>query len=447
MIITKRALSRRTVLRGLGASVALPFLDAMVPALSMGAAAATPARRYGFFYMPNGVAMNHTGVNYWKPQTTGADFEFSPILKPLEPFRDQLTVVSGLHNRTAESLGDGNGDHTRSTGSWLTGTHIKRTEGSDLRAGTSADQVIASQFKKDTPLPSLELAILPNSVTGGCDTGYSCAYGTTLSWASPTTPLPTQSSPRLVFEQLFGDGGPASQQLLAARTKKSILDSTIQEMAGLQAKLGPADRSTVSDYLDVLREVERRIQQTEAKNAESPLPEYDRPGIGTPERFDDHAKLMFDLQHLAFQADITRVTTFMYGAEQRARMYPEIGLNESHHSMSHHGNNTENLAKYTKLCTWHVELFAYLVGKMRDTPDGDGTLLDHSMLMIGGGMSDGNIHSHMDDPIALVGGAGGSKGNKHVAMQMGTPLSNLLVGIINRAGVPIDSFGDSTGSI
>jgi hypothetical protein len=447
MIITKRALSRRTVLRGLGASVALPFLDAMVPALSMGAAAATPARRYGFFYMPNGVAMNHTGVNYWKPQTTGADFEFSPILKPLEPFRDQLTVVSGLHNRTAESLGDGNGDHTRSTGSWLTGTHIKRTEGSDLRAGTSADQVIASQFKKDTPLPSLELAILPNSVTGGCDTGYSCAYGTTLSWASPTTPLPTQSSPRLVFEQLFGDGGPASQQLLAARTKKSILDSTIQEMAGLQATLGPADRSTVSDYLDVLREVERRIQQTEAKNAESPLPEYGRPGIGTPERFDDHAKLMFDLQHLAFQADITRVTTFMYGAEQRARMYPEIGLNESHHSMSHHGNNTENLAKYTKLCTWHVELFAYLVGKMRDTPDGDGTLLDHSMLMIGGGMSDGNIHSHMDVPIALVGGAGGSKGNKHVAMQMGTPLSNLLVGIINRAGVPIDSFGDSTGSI
>jgi hypothetical protein len=447
MIITKRALPRRTVLRGLGATLALPFLDAMVPALSTGATAATPARRYGFFYMPNGVAMNHTGVNYWKPQTTGPDFEFSPILKPLEPFRDQLTVVSGLHNRAAESLGDGNGDHTRSTGSWLTGTHIKRTEGSDLRAGTSADQVIASQYKKDTPLPSLELAILPNSVTGGCDTGYSCAYGTTLAWASPTTPLPTQSSPRLVFEQLFGDGGPASQQLLAARTKKSILDSTIQEMAGLQAKLGPADRSTISDYLDVLREVERRIQQTEAKNAESPLPEYDRPGIGTPERFDDHARLMFDLQHLAFQADITRVTTFMYGAEQRARMYPEIGLNESHHSMSHHGNNPENLAKYTKLCTWHVELFAYLVDKMRNTPDGDGTLLDHSMLMIGGGMSDGNIHSHMDVPIALVGGASGVKGNQHIAMQMGTPLSNLLVGVIKSAGVPIDSFGDSTGVI
>jgi len=227
MIITKTALSRRTVLRGLGVSLALPLLDAMVPALSPLAAAAKPVRRYGFFYMPNGVAMNHTGVNYWKPANVGSGFEFSQILKPLEPFRNQVTVVSGLHNRSAESLGDGNGDHTRSTGSWLTGTHIKRTEGSDLRAGVSVDQIIASQFKKETPLASLELAILPNSVTGGCDTGYSCAYGTTLAWASPTTPLPTQSSPRLVFEQLFGDGGPASEQIAAARTKNSILDSAI----------------------------------------------------------------------------------------------------------------------------------------------------------------------------------------------------------------------------
>ena len=445
MIITKKALSRRTVLRGIGVSLALPYLDAMVPALS--AVTAKPAQRFGFFYMPNGVAMNHTGVNYWKPQTVGPDFEFSPILSPLESYRKQVMVISGLHNRAAESLGDGNGDHTRSTASWLTGTHIKRTEGSDLRAGTSVDQVIASQYKKDTPLPSLELAILPNSVTGGCDTGYSCAYGTTLAWSSPTTPLPTQSSPRLVFEQLFGDGGSAEHQRTAARTKGSLLDSAIQEMNGLQAKLGPADRSTVSDYLDVLREVERRIQQTEAKNAESPAAEYERPGIGVPERFDDHAKLMFDLQHLAFQADITRVTTFMYGAEQRARMYPEIGLNESHHSMSHHGNAPDNLAKYTKLCTWHVELFAYLVEKMRNTPDGDGTLLDHSLLMIGGGMSDGNIHSHMDVPIALVGGANGFKGNQHMAMKMGTPLSNLLVAVANHSGVPIDSFGDSSSAI
>ena len=444
MIITKKALSRRTVLRGMGVTLALPLLDAMVPALSMAATAAKPVRRYGFFYMPNGVAMNHTGVNYWKPQTVGADFEFSPILKPLEPFRKQVTVVSGLHNRSAESLGDGNGDHTRSTGSWLTGTHIKRTEGSDLHAGISVDQVIASQFRKETALPSLELAILPSSVTGGCDTGYSCAYGTTLSWASPTTPLPTQSSPRLVFEQLFGDGGPVAQQVAAARTKNSILDSAIQEMAGLRTKLGAADRSTVSDYLDVLREVERRIQQTEAKNAQSPLPQYERPGIGVPERFDDHTKLMFDLQCLAFQGDITRVTTFMYGAEQRARMYPEIGLNESHHSMSHHGDNPENLLKYAKLCTWHVELFSYLIEKMRATPDGDGNLLDHSLMMIGGGMSNGNIHSHMDVPIVLVGGAGNLRGNRHVATPMGTPLSNLLANLVNRAGLPVESFGDST---
>jgi len=447
MIITKMALPRRTFLRGMGISLALPLLDAMVPALSAVATAAKPVHRYGFFYMPNGVAMNHTGVNFWKPKSAGLDFEFSPILKPLEPFRNQTTVVSGLHNRAAESLGDGNGDHTRSTGSWLTGTHIKRTEGSDLHAGISVDQVIASQFRRETALPSLELAILPGSVTGGCDTGYSCAYGTTLAWASPTTPLPTQSSPRLVFEQLFGDGGPASQQLAAARTKNSILDSAIQEMAALRQKLGPADRSTVADYLEVLREVERRIQQTEARNAQSPLPEYERPGIGVPERFDDHAKLMFDLQCLAFQGDVTRVTTFMYGAEQRARMYPEIGLNESHHSMSHHGDNPENLQKYAKLCTWHVQLFSYLVEKMRATPDGDGNLLDHSLMMIGGGMSNGNIHSHMDVPIALVGGAGGLRGNRHIVTPMGTPLSNLLVSLVNRAGVPVDSFGDSTGAL
>jgi hypothetical protein len=448
MIITKKALPRRTVLKGIGLTLALPFLDAMVPALSAAAnTVAKPARRYGFFYMPNGVAMNHTGVNFWKPKTEGADFEFSPILSPLEPFRNQVTVVSGLHNRSAESLGDGNGDHTRSTGSWLTGTHIKRTEGSDLRAGISVDQIIAAQFRKETALPSLELAILPNSVTGGCDTGYSCAYGTTLAWASPTTPLPTQSSPRLVFEQLFGDGGPASQQLAAARKKNSILDSAIQEMAALRTKLGPSDRSTVSDYLDVLREVERRIQQTEEKNAQSPLPAYERPGIGVPERFDDHAKLMFDLQCLAFQGDVTRVTTFMFGGEQRARMYPEIGLNESHHSMSHHGDNPDNLLKYAKLCTWHVQLFSYLIEKMRATPDGDGSLLDHSLMMIGGGMSNGNIHSHMDVPIALVGGAGEIKGNRHIAAPMGTPLSNLLVSVVNRAGIPVESFGDSTGAL
>jgi hypothetical protein len=435
MFITKRHLSRRMVLRGMGATLALPFLDAMVPAGSLLAQTAAKGKpRVAFVYFPHGAVMEQ-----WTPATEGAGFELTPIIKPLEAFKSQLTIVSGLGNKAA----DGSSVHATAPGTWLSGVAPRPTH--EPYGGVTADQIAAQFLGQDTPLPSLELAILPNSVTGGCDTGYSCAYGTTLAWASPTTPLPTQASPRLVFEQLFGDGGPASAQLAATRVKNSILDSAIDEMNKLKAKLGARDRGAVSDYLDVLREVERRIQQTEAKNAESPLPEYDRPGIGTPERFDDHAKLMFDLQHLAFQGDITRVTTFMYGGEQRARMYPEIGLNESHHSMSHHGDNPENLRKYAKLCTWHVELFAYLVEKMRNTPDGDGTLLDHSMLMIGGGMSNGNIHSHMDVPIALVGGGIGLKGNRHIATPMGTPLSNLHVSLANGAGVPIDSFGDSTG--
>jgi hypothetical protein len=445
MIITKMALPRRTFLRGMGITLALPLLDAMVPALT--AQVNTPAKtinRYGFFYLPNGVAMNHTGVDYWKPKTTGANFEFSPILKPLEPFRNQLSVVSGLHHRSAESLGDGNGDHTRGTGTWLTGTHIKRTEGSDIRAGVSADQVIAARYGRETPLPSLELAILPNAVTGGCDTGYSCAYGTTVSWSSPSTPLPTQSSPRLVFEQLFGDGGPASQQLAQLRRKNSILDSATDEMARLQAKLGPTDRAKVSDYLDVLREVERRIQRAEANNATSPLPDYERPGMGVPERFDDHVKLMFDLQCLAFQGDVTRVSTFMFGKELSARMYPEIGLNEQHHSMSHHRDDPAEMEKYAKLCTFEAQLFAYFAERMRNTPDGDGNLLDHSLILFGASLSNANIHSHIDMPTVLIGGADGFKGNRHVATKIGTPFSNLLLGMVNHAGIPADSFGDST---
>jgi len=445
MIITKMALPRRTFLRGMGVCLALPLLDSMIPALTaMAKTPANPVYRYGFFYLPNGVAMNHTGVDFWKPKTTGADFEFSRILKPLEAFRDQLSVVSGLHHRSAESLGDGNGDHTRGTGTWLTGAHIKRTEGSDLRAGISADQVIAQQYGKETSLPSLELAILPNAVTGGCDTGYSCAYGTTVSWSSPTTPLPTQSSPRLVFEQLFGDGGTAAQQLADLRKKNSILDSAADELASLQAKLGASDRSKVSEYLDSLREVERRIQRAEVNNAQSPLPDYERPGLGVPERFDDHVKLMFDLQCLAYQGDVTRVSSFMFGKELSARMFPEIGLSEQHHSMSHHGDNPANLEKYAKLCTWQSELFSYLLAKMRATPDGDGNLLDHSLLLYGAGLSNGNIHSHIDMPTALVGGALGFKGNRHIAAPMGTPFSNLLLSLVNHAGIESESFGDST---
>lgn len=447
MIVTKKALPRRTFLRGMGVAVALPLLDAMVPALSaLSKTAANPVRRCGFFYLPNGVAMNHTGIDYWKPKTIGENFEFNQSMESLLPFRNQLTVVSGLHHRSAESLGDGNGDHTRGTGTWLTGMHIKRTEGSDLRAGTSADQVIAQKLGQQTPLPSIELAILPNSVTGGCDTGYSCAYGTTVSWSSPTTPLPTQSSPRLVFEQLFGDGGSSAEQLQALRIKNSILDSVTAEMSSLQAKLGPSDRVKVTEHLDAIREVERRIQLAEANNAASPLPAYERPGIGVPERFDDHVKLMFDLMHLAFQADITRVGTFMFGKELSARMYPEIGLAEQHHSMSHHGDNPEAIAKYAKVVAFEVQLFAYLAEKMQQTADGDGTLLDHSMLLLGASLSNPHIHSHIDMPTAILGG-GMFKGNRHVTAKMGTPFSNLLLNIVNKAGAHQQDFGDSTGDL
>ena len=449
MIITKKAISRRTVLRGVGMTLALPLLDAMVPALTAQAktAAAKRAQRYGFFYLPNGVAMTHADVNYWKPTTVGADFAISPILKPLEAFKDKLTVVSGLHHRSSESIGDGNGDHTRSTGTWLTGSHIKRTEGSDMRAGTSIDQVIAQWGKKETVLPSLELAVLPDNVTNaaGCDAGYSCAYQTTLAWATPTTPLPTQSSPRLVFEQLFGEGGTSADQAALLRQRGSILDSATAELAALEKRLGASERRVVNEYVNSMREVERRIQQAEKSSADSPMVTLDRPGIGMPERFDEHATLMFDLMLLAFQGDITRVSTFMYGAEQRNRPYPEMGFNEGHHAMSHHGDNPENLERYAKLNTWHLSLFASLIDKMAKTQDGDGTLLDHSLMMIGGGMSNANIHSHMDLPIALVGGAGGFKGNRHIATPMGTPMSNLLVKVANNAGIPITEFSDSTG--
>jgi len=285
------------------------------------------------------------------------------------------------------------------------------------------------------------------SLVGACDVGYSCAYSSTLSWLTPTLPLMAENNPRVVFERLFGVNDSTDARARASRLQqdRSILDSITDRVKTLQRKLGAADNRKVNDYLASLRDVERRIQKAEEQSSKD-IPGVERP-VGIPDGFEPHVELLYDLQLLAFQSDLTRVTTFMYGAEQRARMYPEIGLNESHHSMSHHGNAPDNLAKYTKLCTWHVELFAYLVEKMRNTPDGDGTLLDHSLLMIGGGMSDGNIHSHMDVPIALVGGANGFKGNQHMAMKMGTPLSNLLVAVANHSGVPIDSFGDSSSAI
>jgi hypothetical protein len=448
MFIAKTALPRRTFLRGLGASLALPLLDAMVPAMTaLAQTPARPVRRLGFIYLPNGVARNFTGINYWTPVGEGSAFEFSPILAPLAPYRERLVVISGLAQHQADAFDDGaNGDHTRGTSSWLTGVHPKRTEGADVRNGISADQIAAAALGKDTALPSLELAIDLNFLGGQCENSYSCAYMNTLAWSTATTPLPTENNPRIVFERLFGDGGSPEQRLAQARQNRSILDSVIDDLERLQRSLGPSDRTKVADYLDSVREVERRIQGIERRNA-SDLPELTQPA-GIPERFDEHVKLMYELQWLAYRADITRVVTFMLGRELNFRTYPEIGITEGHHGLSHHQDNPTQLSKYARLNTYQTELFSWFLEKLQSTPEGDGTLLDHSLFLYGAGLSNPNLHAHYDLPLALVGGAAGQlKGGRHVVYKEETPMTNLLLSLLDKAGVHAEALGDSTGRL
>ena len=446
MIITRKALPRRTFLRGVGATLALPLLDAMVPALSAAAAAAArPPRRLGFIYLPNGVAMNFKGVNYWTPSREGADFELSTILSPLAAFRKEMLVVSGLNHHQADVLEDGaNGDHTRSTSTWLTGVHPKHTEGADVQNGPSADQIAAAVLGKDTPLPSLELALDLNYLAGNCENGYSCVYMNTLSWSSPTTPLPTENNPRVVFERLFGDGGTSAQRSAQARENLSILDSVTEDLHRLLKTLGPNDRINVDGYVESMREIERRIQATEKTSATSVLPTLDRP-MGIPERFDEHVNLLYDLQWLAFRADITRVVTFMLGRELNFRTYPEIGITEGHHNLSHHGDRAEQLAKYARVNAYQAQLFAGFLEKLRATPDGDGTLLDHSMFLYGAGLSNPNLHAHTNLPLAVFGG--GVKGGRHMVCPPNTPVTNLLLSLLDKSGIPADTLGDSTGRL
>ena len=448
MFITRTALPRRTVLRGLGASLALPFLDAMVPAGTL--LAQTPARptpRIGFIYMPNGVARNFTGINYWTPAGEGTAFELSPILAPLAKFRDRTVVVSGLAQHQADAFDDGaNGDHTRGTSSWLTGVHCKRTEGADVRNGISADQIAAAAIGTTTPLPSLELAIDLNFLAGQCENSYSCAYLNTLAWQSPTAPLPTENNPRIVFERLFGEGGTPAQRQAQARENRSLLDSVMADLSRLQKDLGPADRATVGEYLDAVREIEGRIQRAERRGPDESLAHLDRPA-GIPTRFDEHVKLMFELQWLAFRGDLTRVVTFMLGRELNFRTYPEIGINEGHHGLSHHQDNPAQLAKYARLNTYQTELFAAFLERLRSTPDGDGTLLDHSLFLYGAGLSNPNLHAHYDLPLAVVGGAGGVRGGRHVVFRQETPMTNLLLSMLDRVGAPAETLGDSSGRL
>ena len=443
MMIRKLSLPRRTFLRGLGATVALPLLDAMVPALTAEArTAAAPVRRLGFIYIPNGAVMQE-----WTPAETGPGFALSRILQPLQPYRNQLTVVSGLAHGQAEPLGDGNGEHSRASSTWLNGVHPKQTEGSDVRAGTTADQLAAQHIGRDTPLPSLELAIDLDGLVGNCENGYSCVYLNTVAWRSPTTPLPMENNPRVVFERLFGDGGTTEQRVAEMRRDRSILDSVTDDLANLERSIGKGDRARLDQYLDSIRALERRITLSEAQSADAELPALARP-VGIPDDFEDHVRLMYDLVSLAWQADITRVFTFMLGRELGGRTYPHLGVPDPHHGLSHHRNDPEKLDKLARINTYHVGLFTHLLDSLRTAPDGAGSVLDHSMVMYGGGLGDSNDHAHFDLPeIVVGGGAGRLKGGRHLVYPKDTPVNNLLVSMLDKVGVSAGNFGDATGRI
>ncbi|HEX4134688.1 MAG TPA: DUF1552 domain-containing protein [Bryobacteraceae bacterium] len=440
--ITKKHLSRRTLLRGMGAAVSLPLLDSMVPAsTALAATAANPKSRLGFVYIPHGAVMDK-----WTPATVGAGFEFTPILKPLEPYRDKVVVISGLAAIAAESQGDGGGDHSRCAPCYLSGVHAKRTEGDDIQAGMTIDQIAAEKIGQDTPLPSLELGIEDTGLVGVCDVGYSCAYMNTIAWKSPSTPLPMEINPRVIFEGLFGDGSSEAERLENKRENRSILDSVTQETNRLQKGLGSQDRARIADYLDNVREIERRIQKAE-QQAKANLSVPETP-IGVPESFDEHAKLMFDLQALAYQADITRISTFMLARDLSQRTFPQIGVPEPHHSVSHHGNNPATIAKLAKINNYHMTLVAYFIDKLQKTPDGDGTLLDHSMILYGSSMSNSNEHNHFPLPLLLVGGASGKlQGGRHLKFPERTSLSNMLLAVLDKSGIHMDKLGDSTGML
>ena len=439
MMITRLSLPRRTFLRGMGAAVALPLLDAMVPALS---AATTPVKRLGFIYLPNGAVMQS-----WTPKGEGT-LELSTTLSPLEPYRDQTVVLSRLAHGQAEPLGDGNGDHSRASSVWLNGVHPKHTEGADVQAGITADQIAAAELGKQTPLPSLELAIDLDFLVGNCENGYSCVYMNTVSWRTPMTPLPMENNPRVVFERLFGDGGTREQRLAEMRTDHSILDSVTDDLAHLQRDLGGGDRQRLDQYLDAVRAIERRIQLSEAPGADAELPENLARPAGIPESYEEHVRLMYDLLSLAFQADLTRVFTFMVGRELGGRPYPQIGVPDPHHGISHHRNDPEKLAKLTKINTHHVGLFTHFLERLQSTPDGDGSLLDSSLVLYGAGLGDSNDHLHYDLPVAVVGGKGaGWRGGRHLRYPKDTPMTNLLISMLDKVGLPAEQFGDSTGRL
>jgi hypothetical protein len=440
VIITKKALSRRTFLRGAGTALALPLLDAMMP--SMTALAETPAaperlRRLGYVYIPMGC-----DTSRWTPPVGQRLDDLSFILAPLAPVKKHVTVLGNLELRNAYP-----GTHATSNSAFLSAARAKLTESADYHLGTTADQLAARQLGRDTQLPSLELSMDLMTLAGQCDNGYACVYHNCLSWSSPTTPLPSEAHPRIVFERLFGDGATAAERRASLKKRASLLDSVMGEFAQLNNQLSPADRARVSQYLDTIREVERRIQRAEANAAANPTRDIERP-LGVPDSYADHARLMFDLQILAFQADVTRVITFQLARETSNRTYPEIGVSDPHHPLTHHGNDPKKIEKVARINRFHVSLFAEFLAKLRETPEGSGTLLDHSLLLYGSGMGNPNRHDHDNLPIIVAGGAAGRmKGGRHIRFAKPTPLANLHLTLLDKVGVRLDSFGDSRGKV
>ena len=438
MIITKKALPRRTFLKGIGATLSLPLLDAMVPAATaLAKTPAKPVRRLGYVFMPMGC-----DITRWTPPGGEKLDKLSPILSSLEPVKQDVTIVSNLELANAYP-----GSHATSNSAFLSAAKAKVTESTDYYLGTTADQIAARHIGQSTQLPSLEMAMDLLKLVGQCDNGYACVYQNNLSWSSPTTPLPAEAHPRIVFESLFGEGGTAKERRAALRKRASLLDSISEEITRLKRDLGPADRAKLEEYLTAVREVERRIQTAESDAAKNQLPDLDRP-MGVPASYADHARLMFDLQVLALQGDVTRVITFQLARETSNRTYPEIGVPDPHHPLSHHGNNAEKVALMAKINSFHVSLFAEFVQKLKKTTDGNGSLLDHSLYLYGSGMGNPNVHDHTNLPTIVAGGAAGKmRGGRHIQYDKPTPLANLHLSLLNKVGVPMESFADSTGTV
>lgn len=436
--ITKKSIARRTFLRGVGTTVALPLLDAMVPAsTALAKTAANPVRRIGYVFMPMGC-----DITRWTPQGEGKLGELPYILSSLEPVKEDVTIVSNLELAKAYP-----GSHATSNSAFLSAAEAKITESTDYYLGTTADQIAARHIGQTTQRPSLELAMDLLQLVGQCDNGYACVYQNNLSWSSPTTPLPAEAHPRIVFEMLFGEGGSMADRKAALRKRGSLLDWVNEDMASLKRELGASDRSKIDHYLETIREVERRMQKAEADAEDNPLPDLDRP-MGVPAAYADHARLMFDLQVLAMQGDVTRVITFQLARETSTRSYPEIGVPDSHHPLSHHGDDPEKVAKMARINQFHVSLFAEFVEKLKNTPEGNGSLLDHSLVLYGSGMGNPNLHDHTNLPIIVAGGAAGKmKGGRHIKYDQPKPLANLHLSLLNKVGVAMDSFADSDGKV